>query len=259
MKYLVDKKTKEHRPYYGGSLEWAEDQGLDIVRADSEGWILHTGTECPLPDNCRHDVKFRNGDVERDIFPPSWDWRKDKIHGDITHYRPILAEKAKEPVTDEFKRICEEAVKKALCSEPIRATLEVKTLDLLDRLKAAHKAAQTIPDLEAELREVLAGMGYTLGKLSPFVERPSIKTMTCDWQAGLVATEPTEDMSDWRNWREGDDLMCVKGGVDLKEEKIYPIATRLSELCVIDDHGCQRLLVRINHLFRFHSRPEKGE
>ena len=233
MKYLVDKKTKEHRPYYGGSLEWAEDQGLEIVRADSEGWIKHEGYECPLPDDCMVDTMWDDGQCAPRMAAAHWKW----LDPSITHYRPILAEKAQEPEYDPRS----------------------VSFNLLDRLKAAHKAAQQIPDLEKELREVLAGMGYTLGKLSPFVERPSIKTMTCDWQAGLVATEPTEDMSDWRNWREGDDLMCVKGGVDLKEEKIYPIATRLSELCVIDDHGCQRLLVRINHLFRFHSRPEKGE
>ena len=36
---------------------------------------------------------------------------------------------------------------------------------------AAIAAAQQIPDLEAELREVLEGMGYRLGKLSPFEQQ----------------------------------------------------------------------------------------
>lgn len=42
--------------------------------------------------------------------------------------------------------------------------------DLLNTLKRAHEAAQSIPELEAELREVLAGMGYDLVARSPFVE-----------------------------------------------------------------------------------------
>jgi hypothetical protein len=61
--------------------------------------------------------------------------------------------------------------------------------DLLNTLKRAHETAQCIPDLEAELREVLAGMGYTLGKISPFL----------DDQA-----KPADNMTDWRNWRNGD-------------------------------------------------------
>ena len=64
--------------------------------------------------------------------------------------------------------------------------------DLLNTLKRAHEAAQSIPDLEAELREVLADMGYTLGKLSPFLDDEA---------------EPAQDMNDWRNWRFGDTVI----------------------------------------------------
>lgn len=42
--------------------------------------------------------------------------------------------------------------------------------DLLNTLKRAHEAAQQIPDLEAELREVLGSMGYDLVTRSPFFE-----------------------------------------------------------------------------------------
>ena len=145
MKYLVDKKTKEHRPYYGGSIEWAEDQGLDIVRADSEGWIAHTGDVCPLPDDVLCDTKWENWQGGPRMAAGHWKWRDPSI----THYRPILAEKAQEP-------------------EPV--VKESFTTGLLDRLKAAHAQAQTIPDLEAELREVLGSMGYDLVTRSPFFE-----------------------------------------------------------------------------------------
>ena len=64
--------------------------------------------------------------------------------------------------------------------------------DLLNTLKRAHEAAQSIPELEIELREVLADMGYTLGRLSPFLDDEA---------------EPAQDMNDWRNWRFGDTVI----------------------------------------------------
>jgi hypothetical protein len=258
MKYLVDKKTKEHRPYYGGSIEWAEDQGLDIVRADSEGWIAHTGDVCPLPDDAKCEVKFGNGVTI--IWQPAdrcW-WNNSAIKA----YRPILSEKVQEP-------------------EQIPTQLTTNTLDLLGTLKRSHEAAQTIPDLESELREVLGGMGYTLGKPSPFVEPEAQGTDAAVKDALIYGTsvmrggkhtpiqdfyvapeqtvEPPQDMSDWRNWREGDLLLCVKGGVDLKEGNFYYISTRRHKLCVIDDDDCDRVLGLIDHNFLFHSRPAKGE
>ncbi len=64
--------------------------------------------------------------------------------------------------------------------------------DLLNTLKRAHEAAQSIPELEIELREVLADMGYTLGKLSPLLDDEA---------------ELAQDMNDWRNWRFGDTVI----------------------------------------------------
>lgn len=193
MKYLVDKKTKEHRPYYGGSIEWAEDQGLDIVRADFEGWIKHEGRECPLPEDVPCQVRIKNGSGHSHVREAcGWDWAHDNYNA-ITHYRPVLTEKVQEPEQTE----CVRCGAGGIAAHTPHCTERMK--DLLDRLKAAHAQAQQIPDLEAELREVLGSMGYTLGKLSPFVPaefvdaEPAVETPQ---GYTLVPVEPTHKMLD---------------------------------------------------------------
>jgi hypothetical protein len=217
MKYLVDKKTKEHRPYYGGSIEWAEDQGLDIVRADSEGWIAHTGDVCPLPDDVLCDTKWENWQGGPRMAAGHWKWRDPSI----THYRPILAEKAQEP-------------------EPV--VKESFTTGLLDRLKAAHEHAQQIPDLEAELREVLGSMGYDLVARSPFVEPEA-------------AVETPQDMSDWRSWREGDFLTVIQKrcGHEFSIGQIVQIKTISEDSICCADRSDEWYLE--DDEVRWHSRP----
>lgn len=77
--------------------------------------------------------------------------------------------------------------------------------DLLNTLKRAHEAAQSIPELEIELREVLADMGYTLGKLSPFLDDEA---------------KPAQDMNDWRNWRFGDTVIDSSLGCETQRQVI---------------------------------------
>lgn len=146
MRYIIDRATKGHERYDGQNYDATKYR---IVEADSEGWIPHTGTECPLPDGVWCDIKTISGGSACGIAA-CWIWNDP----DIKFYRPILIlepEKAQEP-------------------EPIPAQLTTNTFDLLGTLKRAHQSAQQIPDLEAELREVLGSMGYTFGKLGPFVE-----------------------------------------------------------------------------------------
>ena len=124
------------------------------------------------------------------------------------------------------------------------------SFNLLDRLKAAH--AQQIPDLEAELREVLGSMGYDLVARSPFVEQNS------DTKTPINLCQ--EDMTDWRNWREGDLLLCLTGLDDgLRDGDSYEIVKCGHMLCIVDDEGCVRRVKFHAERFRFHSRPAKGE
>ena len=161
-----------------------------MIEADSEGWIKHTGTECPLPDDCL---------CETAVFGSTYPFTEKAKHilwPMLWAYRPFLTEQA-EPVkasdhgehdtmqdamraiSPEYDKACDDF--ESELSDFIMGSNELKapnydprsvSFNLLDRLKAAHEHAQQIPDLEAELRAVLAGMGYDLVARSPFAQQP---------------------------------------------------------------------------------------
>lgn len=210
MRYIIDRKTNEHERYDGQNHDATKYR---IVEADSDGWIAHTGNECPLPDFTFFKWRSASGDeYETSTCGMFWD-------SNVTHYKPILEpEKVQDPEPirphkwdaegdrcvkcgdkdwmasqscDEsklnepalsyadiaYKYEMERAEKEAERKHMEIKEAELKRTMLLDRLKAAHAQAQTIPDLEAELREVLGSMGYDLVARSPFVEtEPAVET-----------------------------------------------------------------------------------
>lgn len=267
MKYLINKETKEHVIY----VPWLMNSQWTLVEADSEGWIPHTGTVCPLPDDCMVDTMWDDGQGAPRMAAGHWKWRDPSI----THYRPILAEKVQEPdfigadldlPADCFEqgldRKIEADKKRAL---QMRASEDAAKLDLIGRLCVAHKHAQTIPDLEAELREVLGSMGYDLVARSPFVDLannqqdidPEFAQAIEDNIFELGKSEPAEDMSDWRNWRERDLVECVDGyNWDVfKQGGLYRVTKTHKEWVYIDTWPIYQHIKD----FRFHSRPAKGE
>ena len=263
MKYLVNVKNKNHVIMPTDTSYVPE--GYRCVKADSDGWIPFNGTVCPLPDNCHTQIRFMSGTQSEPQPAINWAWFDESI----ADYRPIL-EKAQEPEPTAFERQRAEIHKRRLRieeqeyadnmqkPEPIPAKLTTNTLDLLGTLKRAHEHAQTIPDLEAELREVLGSMGYDLVARSPFVEpEPAVET--------------PQDMSDWRNWREGDRIEFVKN-FKRNSDKCYAIGMThefgTDDFCdtgIKDKHGQVWAEGNIAseyfqpECFRFHSRPAKGE
>jgi hypothetical protein len=155
MKYLVNCKTKEHYrvPADCSGVDW---DVVDIIEADSEGWIKHTGTECPLPDDVRCEYIMRSHGKSITVKGSGiLDWSQGNELYHITHYRPIL-EKA-EPIP-------------APQYDPRSVSFKPKRLfdDLLERLEASHAAAQALPDLVAQLRDRLKPLGLGVMYLSEF-------------------------------------------------------------------------------------------
>lgn len=311
MKYLINKKTKEHRvstgPIYPAYLD-----GWAVVEADSEGWIKHDGGECPLPDGASHKVKFRSGCIGGDDSPETWAWGHDGVGDDIIAYHPILDSKPEfkfpewdSSLTykdgDKFTFNGQVVTIGDVAPDNLEAKPTTKkslTVDLIARLKAAHKAANELPDLVAELRAQLEplGLGVTyLSELDVCAEpEASVDTQQSaraklklppelQFEARCLYcgagnqenhkpychnfTSSSEDMTDWRNWRDGD-LVTVhgnKGGYRCYEDnEAYEV--------MLDD---ERLGVHVKNprgyaLFfaeeeiargelRFHSRPSEGK
>ena len=70
--------------------------------------------------------------------------------------------------------------------------------------------------------------------------------------------EPAEDMTDWRNWKAGDLVECVKEGdgpASLTVGCVYKIGVSGAAVWITDDEG-DNIIVRIREgCFKFISRP----
>lgn len=53
-----------------------------------DGWIEWGGGNCPVPENSRVDIKFRDGDIGLEQGP-NWDWSHLGYRSDIIAYRII--------------------------------------------------------------------------------------------------------------------------------------------------------------------------
>jgi hypothetical protein len=177
MKYLINRKTKEHK-VLNDDMVWRHDD-WQLVGADSEGWIKHTGTECPLPDDVRCEYIMRSHGKSITVKGSGiLDWSQGNEVYHITHYRPILEQAEPTPAPQYDPRSV--------------------SFNLLKQLAAAHEAAAKIPDIIAQIKTMLEKYGHTVVPMNPFVAAEFVEPE--------AAVDPTQDMADWRNWRAGDVL-----------------------------------------------------
>ena len=121
--------------------------------------------------------------------------------------------------------------------------IEHGPLQWRDRIAEIDSTTQALTTERAELVQKLASEGFAL--------------------IGRVV-EPVEDMSDWRNWKEGDLLEMVKAGdwEEMTNGKLYEFAApeNRDNFAVVDDNG----ELRSFHIgsddfvsgdFKWHSRP----
>lgn len=197
MKYLVNLDTKEHVIYNYG-MSWCQDSWR-IVEADAEGWIEWDGGECPLPDDCMCEIKTPVVSTNiRAKIASEWIWGGTTFEWSrITHYRPILDKPT---------------VKESLTVPAPEYDPRSVSFNLIDRLKSAHEAAQSIPDLLAELREALgpellrmltqpesrAGMSfYTDGKLHAHLPATNDISPPSGKPSAWAAAPDVETLKQW--------------------------------------------------------------
>lgn len=199
-----------------------------MAKANKDGWIRHSGGECPVEKGVRVDVRYRDGDVsmnqpalEKGISTESWakTWKHLGASGDIMAYRLHTPKPQQEP--------------KPMTAEEIRA----QYMENLSSIAMLHtKNAALVDDLRK--------LGFD------FHEAPK---------------EPQEDMSDPKNWRAGDLVQCVSVGgmADMTLEALYEISRieygNASYIYIRDDVkflAC-REVGEFDSRFKFHSRPTK--
>ncbi len=228
MKYLVNRETKEHRLFAGTDPlhgTWS------IVEADSEGWIPWSSksAECPLPIGAKVEVKFLRGKRKQQIasnqLAGHWVWDDPTLNA----YRPILTEQSEPEYPFNDKSLW----------EPVR---DIGTAgNVFDRLSSAVRASQETPSIIEEIDAMLKPAGFCVARIPQ--EEP--------------APQSVEDMSDWRNWREGDIIERVAVGaswwtvgrsyITVMYDNMLGVRDNTDDFMGISDKTADR--------FRFISRP----
>ena len=213
-----------------------------MSKTDKDGWIRHRGGKQPLPDDVLTQVILRKESKkqfdDKPFIASAWAWSHCNCGDDVMYYR-------------EYKP----AEQVEACSKP---ELQIKLpdnygeiiggsiggpLQWRDRIAEIDSTTMALTTERAELVQKLASEGFAL--------------------IGRVV-EPVEDMSDWRNWKEGDLLEMVKASdwEEMTNGKLYEFAApeNRDNFAVVDDNG----ELRSFHIgsddfvsgdFKWHSRP----
>lgn len=219
MKYLVNRETKEHKvatPLAESIIKGYPDFKDDWQLVEADDEGWIPWSGGECPLPDECKCQIELQDGERHLPEPSRRWAWERNIGEFT----IAAYR---PILSETA----EKEEKQLYTEPTKVEL------LFDRLKSAVAASESIPGIIAEI-DALLPEGYCVAKRE---------------------TQPAEDMTDWRNWREGD-WVVGKFGITSKvvtiESPQYDgyYAVKLSSIGEGDYWAPHAYL-------RFHSRPAK--
>ncbi len=177
---------------------------------NAEGWIRHRGGKCPVDDGVMVEVRLRDGTLwvgdgaEKASY---WTWERLDNFSDIMAYR--LHKPAEQDIIKELDdaiSIASDGNQSAMAKAIHERAAEFGLANLIHNSKAVEGPIQwrdrittidfDIKDLtteRAELVQKLASEGFEL--------------------IGRIV-EPMEDMSDWRNWKEGDRIEVISKGFD---------------------------------------------
>lgn len=248
---------------------------------NADGWIRHRGGKCPVEKGALVDVRFRNGDIIEGIpaleshgssHPYSWSagiefWEKDDVAADIMAYR--LHKPAEQPYVRDERDIASDpdgilivnpcdtlkAYKPAeqveACSKPKVYSGTLQSLEVIeqegplqwrDRITEIDATTQALTTERAELVQKLASEGFALiGRINDLL---------------TDAARKHEDMSDPKNWKEGDVIESVDDaqvGIDIGAE--YQLIASCNGKFVRFRDNDGDILYRPADLYKFHSRP----
>lgn len=229
--------------------ELATDHATAIItRADWQaereriagGWIAWGGGECPVAEGVRVDVRYRcakedmNSGALETIGCQSQNWLDENHRYDIIAYRLHKPEQASAEAIESGIAAAYAGQVKPI--EEVKAMHEYNPIHTRNRILEIDRTTEALEEERVQLVQRLADEGF---KLLPV----------------LGHSEPEEDMSDWRNWREGDIVECVDSSFGfISVGEAYSITGFTGEsIEFLDDDGDE--MDYACSAFKFHSRP----
>lgn len=161
----------------------------------ADGWIRHRGGKCPVDNNVKIEYRERCGNISIEESPQLLEtmWIHDGSPFDIMAYRIHKPAEQPEPVT------LPEGY-----GEIITATLESTSGPLQWRDRIHEIDAEVTKRNEAHRQAIEA---FEEERAS-FVQRLEDEGLQLFQGKVCGGVQPVEDMSDWRNWKEGDLIEC---------------------------------------------------
>lgn len=235
----ASKTASDHATAIVTRADWEKEKMKQAApKKNAEGWIRHRGGKCPVEDGVKVDYRMRSGDV--DSFGRKSDtlyWDHDNEGGDIMAYR---LHKPAEQVEACSKPELQIRLPDGY-GEIIGCSVE-GLLKWRDRIAEIDLEVQARTVERAELVQKLASEGFALiGRINELL---------------TDAAQKHEDMSDPKNWRNGDIVECI-----VDHEDYFTAGSRY----VVDYMECDWVNIHADddgdenairpHKVKFHSRP----
>lgn len=212
---------------------------------NAEGWVRHRGGKCPVDKGVRVDVRYRDGEISMnqpalEKGDPSEPWAEDWSHDGVS--ADIMAYRLHKPV--EQVEACSKPELRSLpenYGEIIGGSVE-GPIQWRDRITEIDATTQALTTERAELVQKLASEGFALiGRINDLL---------------TDSAQKHEDMSDPKNWRNGDIVECI-----VDHEDYFTAGYRY----VVDYMECDWVNIHADdegdenairpHKVKFHSRP----
>lgn len=146
-------------------------------KSNKDGWIRHRGGKCPVDGEIKVETRQRGGQIVIENAQEFW-WEHRSNSGDIMAYR--LHKPAEQPVI-ELPEGYGEVITETLDS--VDGPFEWR-----DRITEIDTTVEALEEERESLVQRLEAEGFRL------IER---------------TVQPVEDMSDWRNWKSGDQVKVI--------------------------------------------------
>jgi hypothetical protein len=158
----------------------------DMSKPNKDGWIRHRGGKCPVDAGVKIEIRDRDGDIY-EYNGIDLRWSHIGSGGDIMAYR--IHKPAEQPAIDPAVVDNVQAFnERAELRDDSKVLLGAQPLKWRDRITEIDGIVEELEEERVALVQRLEGEGFRL------IER---------------AVQPAEDMSDWRNWKAGDQVKVI--------------------------------------------------